>query len=338
DQEQLPPFNFEALEDLLGDPARVRTALTGGGRFAPGLVDRSIASEDAAAFRADCALWRSMVRFFAELFRRCAESDRGGVTLARRLDTQHRMHPHIAELVSRCFYGGHLQTDGKRAEEFLAEDPPFQPLDWLGPERIVFLDLPWVQAEKGATGERGGADGHRRYSNPAEMEALCLALGDLRARPGVRCELQVLTPYHAQRRLLVDTLRERIADGRLANLDAPEFALKESDLGMTVDSFQGGEADVVLASLVRNNDAPRGRGTGIVAQSHRLNVMLSRARHKLVVVGSWAFLENRFEPGSPPDPEDPLWHLHQFLDEFAQLEDAGKARRIPLDIRGRPRT
>jgi hypothetical protein len=315
---------------------RVRTALTGGGKFAPGLVDRSIISEDSSAFRADCALWRSMVRFFAELFRRCAESDRGGVPLARRLNTQHRMHPHIAELVSRCFYGGQLYTDEEREKEFLSTEPPFEPADWLGVERIVFLDLPWVQAEKGASGERGGSAGHRRYSNPIEVEAVCLALADLRARKGERCELQVLTPYHAQRRLLVDTIRERIAEGSLANLNAPEFELRDSALGMTVDSFQGGEADVVLASLVRNNDAARGRGTGIVAQSHRLNVMLSRARHKLVIIGSWAFLENRFEPGTPPDPEDPLWHLHLFLAEFRRLEDAGKARKILLDTSGRP--
>jgi DNA polymerase III delta prime subunit len=336
DQEQLPPFNFEALEGLLAEPVRVRTALTGGGRFAPGLVDRSIVSEDPDTFRADCALWRSMVRLFAELFRRCAESDRGGVTLARRLDTQHRMHPHIAELVSRCFYGGQLHTDQEREQEFLSAQPPFEPADWLGEERIVFLDLPWVQAEKGASGERGGRDGQRRYSNPVEVEAACLALAGLRARQGERCELQVLTPYHAQRRLLVDTIRERVAEGGLQNLRAPEFQLRDSDMGMTVDSFQGGEADVVIASLVRNNDAARGRGTGIVAQSHRLNVMLSRARHKLVVVGSWAFLKNRFESGTAPDPEDPLWHLHLFLAEFSRLETVGRARRIPLDIRGRP--
>ncbi|MGA2058567.1 MAG: AAA domain-containing protein [Bradyrhizobium sp.] len=61
-------------------------------------------------------------------------------------------------------------------------------------------------------------------------------------------------------------------------------------LGATVDEFQGSEADIVVASLVRNNDEKIGKGLGFLADDRRVNVLLSRARHKLVLVGSWSFL------------------------------------------------
>lgn len=58
-------------------------------------------------------------------------------------------------------------------------------------------------------------------------------------------------------------------------------------------SFQGGEAEVVIVSLVRS--AVRGEGTrrniGHTAQPEVVNVMLSRARQLLVVVGDLAHFE-----------------------------------------------
>jgi len=46
DHNQLPPFNARLYRDLLGDPLRVRKAITAGAQFAPGLVDRSIVDEE----------------------------------------------------------------------------------------------------------------------------------------------------------------------------------------------------------------------------------------------------------------------------------------------------
>jgi len=50
----------------------------------------------------------------------------------------------------------------------------------------------------------------------------------------------------------------------------------------TVDAFEGEEADVVILSLVRSNEAER---IGFLKKAQRLNVAISRAKQLLVVVG-----------------------------------------------------
>ena len=55
----------------------------------------------------------------------------------------------------------------------------------------------------------------------------------------------------------------------------------------TVDSFQGREADLVIVSLVRTG-AMSG-GAGFMADERRSNVMLTRARRRMLVVGEWGF-------------------------------------------------
>ena len=51
----------------------------------------------------------------------------------------------------------------------------------------------------------------------------------------------------------------------------------------TVDNFQGEEADVVIVSTVRCNDACK---KGFLASPNRINVLLSRARHGMIILGS----------------------------------------------------
>jgi hypothetical protein len=43
----------------------------------------------------------------------------------------------------------------------------------------------------------------------------------------------------------------------------------------------------------------------------------------------------QIDPEVKPEIEDPLFHLHRFLQEFRRLEVAGKARRIELDAAGK---
>jgi superfamily I DNA and/or RNA helicase len=61
----------------------------------------------------------------------------------------------------------------------------------------------------------------------------------------------------------------------------------------TVDAFQGAEADLTIISLVRNNsDSYPLSALGILLDSRRMNVLLSRAKHQLVIVGSYEFLKH----------------------------------------------
>jgi hypothetical protein len=54
-----------------------------------------------------------------------------------------------------------------------------------------------------------------------------------------------------------------------------------------VDNFQGEQADVVIVSLVRSNT---GHQLGFLKQPQRINVLLSRARHGLILLGNEATL------------------------------------------------
>ena len=57
----------------------------------------------------------------------------------------------------------------------------------------------------------------------------------------------------------------------------------------TIDNFQGEKADIVVRSLVRNND----KGSiGFTKEHERVNVILSRARCRLIMLGSKRCLAN----------------------------------------------
>ncbi len=145
----------------------------------------------------------------------------------------------------------------------------------------MFVDLPWIQEEKHATGEEGGVSGAPRYTNSTEVEAVGRALSQFLPHSGKECHLQILSPYRAQVRLIARAAANWMTDGKLLGLTAPEFDMQQQKrLGATVDEFQGSEADVVVASLVRNNDEKIGKGLGFLADRRRVNVLLSRAQHK----------------------------------------------------------
>jgi len=188
-----------------------------------------------------------------------------------RLSTQFRMHHPIGELVSRCFYDGELRTASSANVHGHWLTAP----GWLKDHHLVWLNTRW----------RVDCTEERFWFNPGEakliktlVESMMPAL--LRSEnDGER--FAILTPFRAQRKCLIDTLGEAY-----------------EDYIHTVDSFQGKEADVVIVSLVRSNDRPnektKGR-IGFLASYQRANVMLSRAKKLLVVVGNLEHFEQTKE-------------------------------------------
>jgi ATP-dependent RNA/DNA helicase IGHMBP2 len=83
-------------------------------------------------------------------------------------------------------------------------------------------------------------------------------------------DVAVIAPYDAQVQRLRQLLGARLEEGL------------EVD---TVDGFQGREKDAVVVSLVRSNEAGE---VGFLSDVRRMNVALTRARRKLVVVGDGA--------------------------------------------------
>jgi AAA domain len=243
------------------------------------------------------------------------------------------MHPTISDLISDCFYRGTLKTHDDAIKRFTSEGFPFSMIEgaWMPEARIVFVDMPWMQAMRNASGEEGGSDGKRRYSNKTETEAACRALSQFLPVTGVKCHIQVLSPYRAQVRRLMSAISDEIASGKLKNLTAPEFDIwQPKRTGATVDEFQGSEAEVVVASLVRNNDEKVGKGLGFLADRRRVNVLLSRAQHKLILVGSWDFLASRVDCSVEPTEEEELAHIAKLMRWLDRERKSGRVARISM--------
>jgi superfamily I DNA and/or RNA helicase len=108
----------------------------------------------------------------------------------------------------------------------------------------------------------------------------------------------------------------------------------------TSDSFQGGEADVVIASLVRNNLLVGTRALGFIKNPQRMNVLLSRAKQKLVLATSQQFIREAVDGVDPDHLGGELEFLRTMLGEISRLTDVdfdgvGKgAAIISVDERG----
>ena len=179
------------------------------------------------------------------------------------LDVQYRMHPAIGALVGDLFYGGRLVHAAPDVDA-IAERPPH-------PGRAVaIVDTP-------STCERSPRGSSRINAVSAERTAE-LALEAVRGGQG---SVAVITPYAAQ----AADIRRLVAARGIA--DAVECS--------TIHRFQGRECDVVIIDLV---DAQPMRPSALVGDApNLLNVSLSRARGKLVIVADVAYFETAAPAG-----------------------------------------
>lgn len=257
-------------------------------------------------------------------------------TIANTLSEQSRMHPAICELVSNTFYNRQLvssdrvKTRNQTVE--CAEGFPSSP--------VVILDVPSLSIVKRRAFEQTV---RRSYRNEVEATALLAALAQQRpviCKGGPVPTLVVLSPYLAQVNHLERLLKPQIdvSAGTLFGFTSPRG---DGKFVYTSDSFQGGEADLVVASLVRNSVLVGSRALGFMKNPQRLNVLLSRAKHKLILATSRQFIRNAVDGIDPDALNDELGFLRIMLDEVTRLSEAdfpvaGKgAAIIPVDEQGR---
>ncbi len=178
------------------------------------------------------------------------------------IEEQRRMAPDIGELVSRVYYPGkglRSHPDTSRPHDIRGNG-----LGFLAMTALVWLDT----AGFGADAEERGYENMLEVDliNDFVLRAKTFPVHDPKVPP-----LMILSPYKAQVRLLSNN-RARVLGEECVR---------------TVDSVQGRQAEVVIVSLVRNNShTAMGRGLGFMRAPERANVMFSRARRLLVVVGS----------------------------------------------------
>ena len=206
---------------------------------------------------------------------KCIEAARGGLgrTLLEKvvlhkpetvslLKIQYRMHEDIMRFPSRWFYHDELEA----APE----------VKYRG---ILDFDTPasWIDTSELDLQEKAVAEGTGRL-NTGEAELLVRELKNYMERIGIRRILEehidfgVISPYRAQ----VHYLRHRLKK-------EPYFRPCRRLITVhTVDGFQGQERDVIMISLVRANEKGQ---IGFLRDLRRMNVAITRARMKLLILG-----------------------------------------------------
>ena len=198
--------------------------------------------------------------FGISLFERMM-ADQGPV-IARQLTVQYRMHQAIMDFSSAEFYGATLQADAMARNHLLADLP--------GVDATASTQSPleFIDTAGASFDEEVEPDGESRL-NRQEAALVCRKVQGLLASGVAAGDIAVIAPYAAQVRLL----REQLA--------VPDLEID------SVDGFQGREKEAVAISLVRSNLQAE---IGFLQDIRRMNVAMTRARRKLLIVGDSATL------------------------------------------------
>ena len=192
------------------------------------------------------------------------------------LNVQYRMCDEIMQFPNREFYDGQLHSDPSvkyrgildwdTAIEWIDSEEPIESLENL--YRLEHIESP---------GELLASDGLSRI-NPAEARQALQALRNYIERIGrdrilhERLDIGIISPYKGQVQLLRRMLRR----------DSYWKPLRHLISVNTVDGFQGQERDIILISMVRNNEQGQ---VSFLSDLRRMNVAITRARMKLIIIG-----------------------------------------------------
>ncbi len=191
------------------------------------------------------------------LLEKCVALHPQAVTL---LDEQYRMNEAIMGFSSKIFYQSLLKAHASVANHLLFPG-----------------DLPLLFVDTAGCGFEEKLDG-TSSTNPEEAAFLCKHLEQLIIDLSEHYTIEnfptigVISPYKGQIRII----KEQLVDF----VDLDNFTHKISV--NTIDSFQGQERDIVYISMTRSN---REGEIGFLSDLRRMNVAMTRARKKLVVIG-----------------------------------------------------
>lgn len=178
------------------------------------------------------------------------------------LKLQYRMNDEIMRFSSEWFYGGMLQSAPEvKYRSILDFDTPIE----------------WINTEGMDCNEEFVGENYGRINKP-EAELSIAQLKEYITKIGrerflsERIDVGLISPYKAQ----VQYLR------RLVRNDAFFKPYRQAITINTVDGFQGQERDVILISLVRANEEGQ---IGFLNDLRRMNVAITRARMKLIILG-----------------------------------------------------
>lgn len=265
-----------AESDVLSRASVVLATLTGldapplaGRRFALAVVDEATQAVEPATYLALLRAERAVLagdhlQLPPTILSAAAQEGGLGVSLFERmlaihgdgakvtLLEQHRMNSKIMRYPSDALYGGLLRAHPDVADHALDGDP------------LELVDT------AGCGFEEGTPEGSDSKFNEGEAQAAVCEVKRILALGVSPAAVAVISPYDGQ----VQRLRQLLAGLITEGLEVD-----------TVDGFQGREKEAVVVSLVRANEKGE---VGFLADVRRMNVAITRARRKLVVLGDGA--------------------------------------------------
>lgn len=182
------------------------------------------------------------------------------------LQSQYRMCESIMGLSNALVYGDRLRCGSPEVAnaKLKFSRPNASCSSWLkavlNPGRpVIFVNTDLLPAFE--------ARDHKTVNNP--MEAYIIAeITDGLVNNGIEAkDIGIITPYNSQANL--------IRHACIASVETH-----------TIDKYQGRDKDCILVSFVRSNENPRKCSSSLLADWHRINVALTRAKKKLIMVGS----------------------------------------------------
>ena len=201
------------------------------------------------------------------LMERIVENKPEVVTL---LKMQYRMNEEIMRFSSDWFYGNQVESAPEvKYRSILDLDIP---MTWIDTSEFELPEDSSLTFKEEFVGESFGR------INKAEAELTLLALENYFKKIGKerildeRIDVGIISPYRAQVQYLRRQLKKKEWVKPFRHLISVN----------TVDGFQGQERDIILISLVRANDEGQ---IGFLRDLRRMNVAITRARMKLIILG-----------------------------------------------------
>ena len=182
------------------------------------------------------------------------------------LDVQYRMNDEIAEFPNEEFYDGKLKADESVKKHNLLDILPES--KFVNEDIKPFLFIDTVGSETFKERTRRGSTSKENAGEAKLVEEIAQRLLSSGIKPE---DIAIISPYDDQVALIRKMLR----------VEGLEIK--------TVDGFQGREKEVVIVSFVRCN---KSREIGFLRDLRRLNVSITRAKRKLVLIGDSNTLES----------------------------------------------
>lgn len=178
----------------------------------------------------------------------------------KKLLTQRRSHPSIVRLTNKVFYNGELNA-------IQTEEP-----QWVSSGPFAGKVVVAINPDTGDNAVRYVGPTRRNFGTKAMVMDI---LNTYHQQTDESFTIGIITPYRGQVKMYLGDIRDRrTGDGFWEKIKVG-----------TIHTFQGSECDLILLDLVEKSPQPVSKLFSGIDGERLVNVALSRAKHKLIIVG-----------------------------------------------------